>query len=123
MAIYVETKSKLNFNVSNSANLVKIKVDCYNGTVASVNGNHPNSDAIHCGEVQELGVASDIGDGTIRFNCAANNPGGEAIKIKHTIYEEGGESLTYIFPDDYTGTPDFDENDEHVDYKFYINFI
>jgi len=123
MAIYTEQRIKLNLNLTNSNNLVKIEVNCYNGTVASVNPGQRNQSPIHCGETRTLGKASDLKGKTVRFNCAANNPDEDEIKIEHIIFEEDENSIEYTFPNDYTGTPNFNKNDEHLNYKFYVNFI
>lgn len=121
MAIYKEKQDKLNINLTNSDNLVKIKVDCYYGTVASVSFYHESLKTVQCGETEVIGKAKDLNNSTIEFNGTANNPDGAQIKIVHTIYEGPGETVTYTFSDDYSGIPDFNSDDEHPDYKFFLN--
>lgn len=122
MAIYKEQPSKLNHVLSDSDNPVKIKIDCFYGTVASVSFYHNGLKSINCGETTVIGKASELKGVTIEFNGAANNPDGQAVKVSHTIFEENGNTTTYTFPNDYTGTPEFDPNDENPDYKFFVNF-
>jgi len=121
MSIYKEQKNKLNLDLSDSEKKVKIKIDCYNGTIGSVSFYHNNPKTLKCGQTRVIGKAKDLKNKNIEFNGAANNPDGEDIKIVHTIFEENGETITYSFPENFSGNPDFDPNDEHPDYKFFLN--
>lgn len=128
MPIYKEKKEKLNLIISNNDNLVKITVNTFNNTIAPVH-------IYLSGEIDKMvpddnnnntvviGKASELKDKTIIFRSTASNPDGNSIKVSHTIFEEGGNSLTYTFPDDYTGILPYDHSDLIQSYKFYVNFI
>ena len=51
------------------------------------------------------------------------NPDGDEIKITHTIFEVEDQPLIYTFPEDYTGTNNYDSSDENPTYVFLVNFI
>lgn len=123
MAIYKEKKEKLNLNVSNSNNEVKISVDCYNGTTTQVSIDTGSLVIAGCSETKVIEKASFLKGKTLEFSCAANNPDSNQIKVIHKIFEAGGNEITYIFPDDYTGEPAYDKNDDNPSYTFYVNFI
>ncbi|OFX28206.1 MAG: hypothetical protein A2X08_10515 [Bacteroidetes bacterium GWA2_32_17] len=123
MSVYKEKKEKNILTISNLNNPIKLKVDCQYGTISEVTFNHNELKTVGCGENKIVGSASELKGKTINFNGASGNPSGGQIKIIHTIYEEGGNELIYIFPDNYSGNPYFDENDQEPSYKFYINFI
>ena len=118
---YVEKESRLNLDVTNSDNEIKFQIDCFNGTQANVSLFNGDEKELLCGEAKSIGKASALKGKTVFVIGAADNPDGEAIKIVHKIFETNGNSLTYIFPDDYTGTPQFDKKDDHPDYKLFIN--
>ena len=121
MAVYKELEEKLKLALSDSDSDVKIKVDCYNGTVAAVSFYINGLKKARCGKTEVIGKASELKGTQVEFNGAANNPGDGEIKIEHSIYMESGNSITYTFPDDYTGAPPFDSDDENVGYKFHVN--
>jgi hypothetical protein len=123
MSIYTEKLEKNSLKVSDSSNLVMFKVDCQYGTTASVAFYQNGLKKVRCGKEVTIGKASDLNGLTISFNGSSGNPGKGQIKIIHTFYEEGGTKLIYIFPDDYTGSPDFNEQDAQPSYEFYIKFI
>ena len=123
MAIYTEKTKKLNLVLSNSSNLVKIKVDCYNGTLASVSFNTGGIKNVHCGENEVIGLAKNLKGNTIEFDGLASNPGSDAIKLIHTIIEEGGKKIIYTFPNDYSDVPAYNKEDLDPSYSFIVNFI
>jgi hypothetical protein len=122
MASYKEKKDKLNLNVSDSNNMVKIQVDCNTGTVVAVSYRGEVIKTVHCGKIEDLGEAKNLKGRTLKFVGDANNPDNGTINVQHKIYEEGGESVIYTFPDDYTGDPKYDSTDNHPLYKFSINY-
>ncbi|MFC2152019.1 hypothetical protein ACFLSE_05775 [Bacteroidota bacterium] len=124
MPQYKEKKDKNNLTVSNTDNSVKIKVDCQYGTIAFVSFNGEDEiKTVECGKEEVIGKANKLKGKSVKFSCTSSNPDDGQIKIIHTIYETGGNKLIYTFPDDYTGTPDFHEDDKEPFYKFYCNFI
>lgn len=123
MSIYKEKKERLNLKLSDSDNDVNITVDCFNGTVASVTFKNPKILEVHCGETKRIGKSSGLRGKTIKFSGAANNPDGNKIKITHKIFEVGKDQITYTFPDDYSGVPPYDNNDDNPSYTFYVNFL
>ncbi len=122
MAIYIEKKEKLNLNVSNPDNDVKITVDCYIGTVAEVAVDTGRIITIGCGETKTIGIASALKGITLAFDGDADNPDNNQIKISHKIFEVDGNEINYTFPDDYTGNPPYDNADKNPSYTFFVNF-
>ncbi len=123
MPIYEENENKLNLDVSDSEQLVKITIDSYHGTVASVSFDHGTIKTVNGGETLEIGKASELKGSSLEFTGSANNPDGNDIKIRHTIFEFEDQPLIYTFPDDYTGTNNYDSSDENPTYVFLVNFI
>lgn len=123
MPIYEEIEDKLKLNVSDTNQSVKISVDSYHGTVASVSFDNGIIKTVHAGETTEVGKASELKGKSIEFSCSANNPDGDQIKITHTIFENEGNAIIYSFPDDYTGTNNYDNSDENPSYAFLVTFI
>jgi hypothetical protein len=122
MAIYVEKPEKLNLAVSNSDNPVKLKVDCQYGTVASVAFNFNGRKTVRYGNEIVIGSANALKGKRIKFTGISSNPERGKIKTIHEIFEKGGNSLTYVFPDYYTGDPVFNTGDAQPTYEFTINF-
>jgi len=123
MPIYKERDDKLELIVDNSDNMVKIKVDCYNGTLISLSYDNGNIRTVHCGETEEIGDAEDLKiKSPIEFVGSASNPDGEKIKVEISIFDDDDHSISYTFPDDYTGSPEYDDNDENPTYRFFVNF-
>jgi hypothetical protein len=123
MAIYTEKLNKLNLVVSNSSNPVKITVDCINGTLVSVFFDLGSIKKVHCDETELIGPAKNLKGNAIEFDGLASNPGSDAIKLIHTIVEEGGSKIIYTFPDDYSGVPPYNKEDLDPSYSFFVNFI
>jgi len=123
MPIYEENADKLNLAVSDSEQSVKITIDSYHGTVASVSFDNGTIKTVNNGETLEVGKASELKGRSLEFSGSANNPDGDEIKITHTIFEVEDQPLTYTFPEDYTGTNSHDSSDENPTYVFVINFI
>jgi len=123
MGEYVEIKDKNVLKVSNTKNPVKIRIECQYGTISGVSFYNEKLITVECGGEVIVGEARKMHNKTIEFNGSSGNPDEGEIKIIHTIYEEGGNEIVYTFPDDYTGNPDFDENDPEPSYVFYVKFI
>lgn len=123
MPIYKEKEDKNILLVSDLNNLVVFKVECQFGTITEVSYDLNGLKTVGCGEQIILGTASTLKGRTMTCNGSSGNPEGKQITIIHTFYEEGGETLIYDFPGDYTGEPDFDEQDPEPSFKFYVKFI
>lgn len=123
MPVYKELEQRNILEVSGSNNPVYFRVDCQYGTIAEVSFGYNGLKTVGCGEEIILDSASKLKGLKITFNGGSGNPDGGRIKIIHTFYEKDGKKLLYIFPDDYTGNPAFDENDKEHSYKFYVKFI
>lgn len=123
MPIYKELEIRNILQISGSGNPVLFKVDCQYGTIAEVTFDYNGLKTVGCGEELIIGSASELKGLKITFNGSSGNPEGKRIKIIHTFYEKGGNTLIYAFPDDYTGVPPFDENDSEPSYKFYLKLI
>lgn len=122
MTIYKDLNPTRILDLSDSGNLVKIKMDCIFGTMASVNFKHINKKSVTCGKTADIGTVDKLKGLTIEFNGEASNPDNKEIKVIHTIYEGNGNSTSYIFPHEYNGMSAFDPSDEHPDYKFFVKF-
>lgn len=120
--LYTEKEGKNTITISGTDNLIKLRVDCQYGTLASVSFYSLKLVMVGCGKAETVRLARDLKGKTIEFNGSAGNPDGGQLKIIHTIYEENGNKLTYIFPDDYTGTPDFNATDKQLSYVFCVKF-
>lgn len=120
---YVEIPGKLVFRITNPARDIRIKVDCQYGTLAKVSFYRNNLITVGCGEKGIVDKARSLQMRTVTFNGSSGNPGGGKIRIIHTISEEGGNELVYTFPDDYTGQPPFDEQDQEPVYVFPVYFL
>lgn len=123
MAIYVENKDRNILVITVDGGDVEFKIDCQYGTYASVSFFYKGLKTVGCGQNVIIGNTSELKGKNITFNGASGNPDGGKIRIIHTCYEIGGNTLTYIFPDDYTGIPPYDENDKEPSYKFFIKFV
>ncbi|RPJ74609.1 MAG: hypothetical protein EHM20_10330, partial [Alphaproteobacteria bacterium] len=104
MATYKEHKENLNLILSDSDKPVKIKITCYYGTTVKLTTSVTDYEILQCGDLQVLGSAEELKGKNIRFDGICKNPSGQSIKIKHNIYEVGGDEVTYIFPEEFTGT-------------------
>ena len=122
MAIFTEKSDKLNLSVSGTDNLVKITVNCFNGTLNKLSFYWKKSRLVSCGQTIEIDTAKELKNKKIEFTGLASNPGADNIKIEHLIFEENGNTIRYIFPDEYTGTPAFDNNESTPTYTFIVNF-
>ncbi|MDP8210292.1 MAG: hypothetical protein P9M05_05730 [Candidatus Stygibacter australis] len=48
----------------------------------------------------------------------------QGIRVRHTIKEINGEETTYIFPDNYSDSPDYSQSvDDIPSYNFKVRFI
>jgi hypothetical protein len=124
MAICREKEDKLQLAVSNSDNEVKIKVDCYKGTITTVKfiDSHGIKKYVKEGKTEIVGKASELKNKSSLFTGSPRNLGGENIVVEHTIFEDNGKFIIYKFPHDYTGTPDYDKNEENPTHKFTVSF-
>lgn len=127
MPRFIEKDDKLNLNVSASDNFVKITVNRYNGTDVDIAAKYEDRSRKKIPDNSgsytiELGKAIELKGQKIKFTGSAENPGGDSNRITHTIFEDGGNSISYTFSEDYTGTPDYDGS-AHPTYIFIVNFI
>jgi hypothetical protein len=123
MPVYKELERRNILEISGSNSPVYFKVDCQYGTITEVTFDYKGLRTVGCGEEVLIGTAAELKGIKITFNGSSGNPGGGRIKIIHTFYEKDGKKLIYIFPNDFTGKPVFNENDKEPSYKFYVIFI
>ncbi len=121
MAIYKEKPTKLNLNLSSNSNTVTIEFNSFQGTVGSLMFIYKGAKVVKVGEKIKMDSANKLKDKTLTFGGAANNPDGEKISLGFIISEENGESIEYKFTDDYSGTPEY-TNDQEPNYEFKVNF-
>ncbi len=123
MSIYIENQDKNVIQLQSEQSNVLLKVDCQHGTYAAVTDNYHPSNTVDCGNEMVIGKVAELKEKVLKFTGTSGNPSGDQIKIIHTIYEEGGIQINYTFPDDYSGTPDFDNEDSEPTYIFFVKFI
>jgi len=75
------------------------------------------------GKFVTIGSASELKGKTVSFHDSSNNPDALKIKKEYIISEENGNTLTYTFPDDYTGENAFDEENKNPSNSFKVKFI
>lgn len=123
MAIYNEKPEKLSLSLSSSSNKVTLTLNTYHGTVSGVSWIFNDIDfRSKKGEPVEMGTAAQLKGKTIYFDGSSNNPSNGKIKVECIIKEENGNTLTYIFPDDFEGSPAFDTTDAHPANSFEVKF-
>lgn len=105
-------------------NLVKIKMDCFNGATAKLSFISPmHAPVMSCGDTVVIDTVQSLkSKGTIIFVMDAENYSEQTSKVTFTIYEEGGNTLTYEFPKNYTGTPAIVANDSSPFLTFFCKF-
>ncbi len=121
MAIFKEKSDKLNFIINSDGGPVEITLTNQNGTEASVSYSFPPKRVDSDNPSNSVGSASQLAGRSVAFSGAANNPMSNNNKVKHTI-SQGTESLTYIFPDDYSGDPSYADTSDSIAYEFSVNF-
>lgn len=119
MGLYKESKTKLNFTVLNE-NDIELTVTSSPGVRVSTTVNS-NNVQLWNDESKVIGN-SNLQGKQVRCISVTEDRTGAGIVVTVLVKQKDGESLSYIFPDDYTGTPDFDENDEMPTFYTYINF-
>jgi hypothetical protein len=122
MSVYVEREGKLSLTISNTDRLVKIQIDCVQGTTATASYKVDEiSGQIECGKEVVLGKARELKGKLFYFSVNAKNLDGGQINIHHRIFEYAGNEAKYIFPDEYSGEPNFVVNDPNPTYIFTCN--
>ena len=114
--MYTENPDKLHFKLNGYSTGVKISITCQEayGTLLSFGEFH----SCECRGTEKIPNPN----GAMVFE-ASTYILGDDFKIYHTITQEQGETLEYVFPDDYNESPEFDfEDDDTVRYRFTINF-
>ena len=125
MASYMEKEDKNELILSaNDKREVKITMTGIYGATAGLSFISPNhSQYIEVGTTVLIdNVASLKSEGSIFFSCDADNYGGLAAVIEFKIFEVKGRSITYRFPDDFTGTPNVPGNEDSPLLSFKCNF-
>ena len=101
-------------------------MDCYNGTTGVLSFISSNtSHSIKCGATAVIDTVEALKNKKhriISFSWDAENYDGKAAKASFKIWEQGGNSITYTFPDDYEGSPDVPENEDSPFLTFYCTF-
>ncbi len=122
MSVYDEKMDKFSFITSNSGKPVKLKVETHYGTLVSVALKKESTITVHEDEEKEIGNNGDLKGKTMIFAGVSGNPDNGQIKIIHTISQQDGNTISYTFPDDYTGSPNFNNSDKQPSYFFYVKF-
>lgn len=119
MGLYKESKTKLNFTILNE-NDIELTVTSSAGVRASTSVNS-NNVLVWNNETKVIGNTNLKGK-LVRFITVTEDRTGGSIEVTLLVKQKDGESLRYIFPDDFTGSPDYDENEEMPTFYIYINF-
>jgi hypothetical protein len=123
MPIYKEKKEKLTLEIISNERPVNIRVACYYGTTSEISYYLNDLKEVPIGEEVKLGTGSELKGKRLLFTSAASNKDGLEIKLDFTLTQEGTEPLTYTFPEDYTGTPDFNTEDQEPTHQFHVKFV
>jgi hypothetical protein len=119
MGLYKEIKTKLNFNVLNE-NDIELTVTSFPGVRVATTA---NSNGVQVWNNETLSIGNSNLKGTlVRLISITEDRTEGGIQVTLSIKQKEGENLSYIFPDDFTGSPDFDENDQMPTFYTYINF-
>lgn len=120
---YREQDEKLTLRVGSGIDEVTVKITCLQGTVATLSFNNKGPRLIKCTDAAKpVGEEGALGGNRRLYSGGGDNPLGKGFKVKH-VFTSSVDECTYTFPDDYTGEPDFDKDDETPAYAFVINFI
>jgi hypothetical protein len=120
MPLFKEKDDKLSLPLADSG-VVKIKIDCLNGTIVKARFHFNDFKSLECGQTVEIGSSAGLKNKSIKVKGSAQNPDRDKIKIQHTVFDESGNSVSYTFPDDYTGSPEYANPPNNIDYEFKIN--
>ncbi|MDX2360754.1 MAG: hypothetical protein QNK23_08100 [Crocinitomicaceae bacterium] len=121
MSIYKDGKDKLEFTLKGSGK-VYMSVDALNQSRTCVTCNSNNAQVFNGDPKKEIGNSNSINGKLVRFTGAGEKRTNDNVKFVHTISQDGGDSIEYVFPQDYTGEVAFEESDEMPSYMFYIKF-
>ena len=72
------------------------------------------------GEKKSIGNSSLKGK-RVRLISVTEDRTNQGITVAFTVTQKDGESLTYVFPDDFTGEPEFDTEDDMPTFYIYLN--
>jgi len=123
MPIYKEKEDKISLELTSESNKVFITVDCYSGTLISLSFDVGTIKTIHCGDTEEIGDAEDLKNKSpIKFVGSASNPEDDNIEVKVTFFDDDDNSVSYTFPDEYTGLPEYENSDKNPTYQFTVIF-
>ncbi|MEO8066478.1 MAG: hypothetical protein ABI599_02170 [Flavobacteriales bacterium] len=120
--LYKEKDDKLCLDVPATDKTVTLEVTCFNATTAKVSYYYSGLKVANCGDAVDVGIANTLKGAKRAYNGNGSNPLGGKFKVKHVFTSPNGKKLTYVFPDDYTGTPAYNADDELPDYRFIVNF-
>ena len=118
MGLYKENKTKLKFQLKND-NDIELAITCSPGARVNTNVNS-NGVNIWNGEKKSIGNSSLKGK-RVRLISITEDRTNQGIIITFTFTQKDGEILTYVFPDDFTGEPEFDTDDDMPTFYLYLN--
>lgn len=125
MGYYQEPGDRVRCTLPTLPKPVSIKLDCFNLTDCTiafpVQG---ETKTLECGDAPiQIGMANELINSSLSINGNAENIGRDTIEIAIITLVDGQEQCRYNFPNDYAGTPDYDENDSNPSFEVPINFI
>lgn len=121
MPVYKEKEDKLVFKLHGGADDVKLSLVVNQGADASVSFGFPPKSVNSDHPVNSIGKAEELKGQELSFDGAVSNP----FKHKNNILlivSQGSRSMTYGFPRDYTGTPEYTDTYQTVAFSFTVKF-
>ena len=123
MAIYREKENKLSLPINDGAGNISVTVNTFLASRGSLSWFFKGE--LCTAEKDQptiIGSANQLKNKSIKFDGKSNNPSGSSVKMEYIFSTDNGELLKYTFPDDYTGTPVFQETDGQPAIKFTVTF-
>ncbi|WP_420386849.1 hypothetical protein [Roseivirga sp.] len=123
MATYTEQEDKLHYQMVDNNHPVIINLTPIQGTLITINYGWPTKYVNQDKREEEVGNYAELKGNRIRFTSSLQNPDGSDNQFEITISQQGNNSTQeYKFPDEYTGTPDYEASSDNQSVIFYINF-
>lgn len=116
MPIYAESNDR-QFDLAGDE-AIDFEITTFNGTEVSVSFGFPPKTVNSENRTTQLTAGAGA---TVIFTGSMNNPMGNNNKVKHTL-TQGGETLEYVFPDDYEGDEPYTAGSGNTDYRFKVKF-
>ena len=129
MPTFKERKDKFKIEVPTNNDKIKMRIDCFNGTVNKLSffDDDEYIITIQGGQTGVVGESKNLENDLWIFNGVGKDLDDSGFKVKHTLYRvtssEDEELMSYTFPDDYTGSEPWVNPAGKVRYRFFVDFL